>query len=147
MHEHQVLISTDKGLLDIDYIHTYLSERSYWARGRTRANVENSIINSLCFGVYAVTGAGVQQRQQQIGFARVVTDYTNFAWLCDVFIDEAYRGAGLGKRLVQTILEHPDLQTVGRIMLATRDAHELYRRYGFTALERPEYWMYRANRP
>ena len=94
---------------------------SYWAQGRSFEAVQKSVEHSLCFGVYA--------GRQQVGFARVVTDYATFAWLCDVFILESHRGKGLGKRLIECVVAHPELQSV-RFMLATRDAHELYRRYG-----------------
>lgn len=129
-------ISTDSTRLDLAYVHRYLSEECYWALGRSRNIVEKSIANSLCFGVYA--------GDQQIGFARVVTDCATFAWLCDVFIDDAYRGQGLGKRLVDTVMAHPELQGLRNFILATRDAHELYRGYGgFEALAAPERWMAR----
>jgi len=129
-------ISTDRSRLDVGYIHRYLSEQSYWAQGRSREIVAQSISNSLCFGVY--DGA------QQIGFARVVTDYATFAWLCDLFIDEAYRGQGLGKRLIETVVAHSELQGLRNFILATRDAHELYRRYGgFDPLASPVNWMAR----
>ena len=129
-------ISTDSTRLDLAYVHRYLSEECYWALGRSRNIVEKSIANSLCFGVYA--------GDQQIGFARVVTDCATFAWLCDVFIDDAYRGQGLGKRLVETVVAHPELQGLRNFILATRDAHELYRGYGgFEALAAPERWMAR----
>ena len=129
-------ISTDSTRLDLAYVHRYLSEECYWALGRSRNIVEKSIANSLCFGVY--TG------DRQIGFARVVTDYATFAWLCDVFIDDAYRGQGLGKRLIETVVAHPALQGMRNFILATRDAHELYRGYGgFEALAAPERWMAR----
>ena len=130
-----VVITTDKGCLDLDYIHTYLSEQSYWARGRSRADVEKSILHSLCFGVY-VDG-------HQVGFARVITDYTLLAWLADVFIDERTRGRGLGKRLIETIVNHPELREIRRFMLATSDAHELYRRYGFDDLSHRDRLMAR----
>jgi len=131
-----VEISTDRSRLDLAYIHRYLSEECYWSIGRSRAIVEKSIANSLCFGVY--------DGSRQIGFARVVTDYATFAWLCDVFIDVAYRGQGLGKRLVETVTAHPELQGMRNYILATRDAHALYRRYGgFEALVAPERWMAR----
>lgn len=129
-------ISTDRGKLDLAAIHAYLSERSYWAGGRPREIMEAAIANSLCFGVY--------KGDAQAGFARVVTDYATFAWLCDVFILEDYRGRGLGKWLVESVVSHPVLVQLRRIYLATTDAHELYRRYGgFEALPGPEYWMVR----
>ena len=129
-------ISTDKTRLDTGLIHDFLSEDSYWAQDRPYDVVERSIDHSLCFGVYAGT--------EQVGFARVVTDYVTFAWLCDVFIVEPHRGQGLGKRLVETVVAHPDLDGIRLFSLATRDAHELYRRYaGFEPLEVPEKWMAR----
>jgi GNAT superfamily N-acetyltransferase len=129
-----VTISTDRALLDVDLIHGYLSGESYWAAGRSRDVTERAIANSLCFGVY--------DDGRQVGFARVVTDYATFGWLCDVFIDDAYRGRGLGKQLVETVVNHEDLAHIKRLMLATRDAHELYRRYGgFETLAVPERWM------
>jgi GNAT superfamily N-acetyltransferase len=132
------LISTDPSMLQINVIHHFLSVDSYWAQGRSIETVAASIQHSLCFGVYAA--------DQQVGFARVVTDYTTFAWLCDVFIQEDQRGQGLGKWLIQTLVAHPDLISIKRILLATRDAHELYRRYGdFKPLPEPERWMTRMN--
>jgi len=129
-------ISTDRARLDIARLHRYLSEESYWARGRLLEVTEKSIQHSLCFGVY--------DGEQQIGFARVVTDYATFAWLCDVFILEPYRGQGLGKWLVECVVGHPELQGIRLFMLATRDAHALYQRYGaFTGLPMPEKWMVR----
>ena len=129
-------ISTDRSRLDIAYVHRYLSEECYWAIGRSRAVVEKSIANSLCFGVY--------DGDRQMGFARVVTDYATFAWLCDVFVDAAYRGQGIGKWLVETVVAHPGLQGMRNFVLATRDAHELYRQHGgFEALPAPERWMAR----
>ena len=137
--EHQrdgYTISTDKTRLDTGLIHNFLSEDSYWAQDRPYDVVERSIDHSLCFGVYAGT--------EQVGFARVVTDYVTFAWLCDVFIVEPHRGQGLGKRLVETVVAHPDLDGIRLFSLATQDAHELYRRYaGFEPLEVPEKWMVR----
>ncbi len=133
-------LSTDPARLDISAIHDYLSQRSYWAQGRSRQVVERSITNSLCFGIYAPDGS-------QVGFARVVTDYATFAWLCDVFILENARGLGLSKWLVQAVTAHPDLQGLRNFVLATRDAHELYRRYGgFESFQSPERWMARPRR-
>ena len=132
----RIEISTDRSRLDIAYVHRYLSEECYWAIGRSRAVVEKSIANSLCFGVY--------DGDRQMGFARVVTDYATFAWLCDVFVDAAYRGQGIGKWLVETVVAHPELQGMRNFVLATRDAHELYRQHGgFEALPAPERWMAR----
>ena len=130
-------ISTDKRRLDLDVIHDFLSNRSYWAQGRSVEVVKRGIDNSLNFGVY--------KGDQQIGFARVVTDYATFAWLADVFLLEDYRGQGIGKWLVEVILTHPQLQGFRRWALATKDAHELYRRFGFDELRRPERWMERPD--
>ncbi len=125
-------ISTDPARLNIDSICDFLS-RSYWAKGRPREKIERSLANSLVFGLY--------DGDKQIGLARVVTDYATFAWLCDVFIDDSYRGKGLGKWLMETILSHPDLQGLRRWLLATRDAHGLYSQFGWKPLEKPERWM------
>jgi N-acetylglutamate synthase-like GNAT family acetyltransferase len=125
-------ITTNKDVLDIPYIHRFLRE-SYWAEMIPVDTVRRSIEGSMCFGVFV--------NQQQIGFARVVTDNATFAYLADVFIEEAYRGRGLSKWLVQVILNHPGLQGLRRFMLATRDAHGLYRQFGFTAVEEPEKLM------
>jgi GNAT superfamily N-acetyltransferase len=133
-------ISTDRTRLDIGLIHDFLSEDSYWAQGRPYAVVEESIEHSLCFGIYAGT--------EQVAFARVVTDYATFAWLCDVFVVESHRGRGLGKWLVESVVAHPDLDGIWLFILATRDAHGLYRRYaGFETLEVPEKWMVRHPSP
>jgi GNAT superfamily N-acetyltransferase len=130
------LISTDKARLDVGLIHDFLSHSTYWAEGRPLAIVQQSIEGSICFGVYK--GA------EQVGFARVVTDRATFAWLCDVFVVEAHRGRGLGRWLVECIVAHPDLQTLRIFLLATRDAHELYRRYGgFETLPAPDRLMAR----
>ena len=129
-------ISTDKARLDLYVIHDFLTHSSYWAQDRPFAVVCKSIEHSLCFGVYA--------GDQQVGFARVVTDYATFAWLCDVFIIESHRGQALGKWLVECIVSHPGLRELRLFVLATSDAHELYRRYGgFEDLQVPEKWMVR----
>ncbi|MBL9096991.1 MAG: GNAT family N-acetyltransferase [Alphaproteobacteria bacterium] len=117
-------ISTDRARLDVALIHRWLSEESYWAKGVPRDVVERSIANALCFGIYGTNNA-------QVGFARVITDKATFAYLGDVFVLEAHRGRGLSKRLMQTIIDHPDLQGLRRWMLATRDAHGLYAQFGF----------------
>jgi GNAT superfamily N-acetyltransferase len=128
-----VEISTDPARLDRAQIHDYLSRHSYWAEGRTRETVDRSIAFSLVFGAY--DGA------RQVGFARVVTDRATFAYLCDVFVVEERRGEGLGRRLIEAVLAHPDLQGLRRFQLVTRDAHELYRRCGFRPLQEPERHM------
>ena len=132
------LISTDKSRLDVAFVHKILSEEAYWALKRPLPTVIKSIQNSLCFGLY--------DGDQQIGFARVVTDYTTFGWLCDVIISDAYRGQDLGKWLVQSIIAHPDLCHLKNLILATGDAHELYRQYGgFDSLPVPSKWMVRKS--
>jgi GNAT superfamily N-acetyltransferase len=126
-------ISTDQNRLQIDVIHKYLSEESYWAKERTREQTETAIKNSLSFGVY--------KGENQIGFARVVTDYATFAYLGDVFILEEFRGQGLSKWLMETIINHPDLQGFRRWILATKDAHALYEKFGFAELRFLMRWM------
>jgi len=131
------LISTDQSKLNIDMIHTFLSESAYWAIGRSKQMVESSIKNSLCFGLYEPGG-------KQIGFTRIVTDRTIFAWICDVFIVEEYRGKGLGKWMVQTVIKHPYLTNIKSLMLASTDAQDFYKKYaGFKALENPKRLMAR----
>jgi GNAT superfamily N-acetyltransferase len=127
-------ISTDPALLDVDAIHGYLS-RSYWATGRPRSTVEESLRHSLNFGVY--------QGHAQVGLARVITDYTLFAYLCDVYILEEHQGHGLGKWLLRTLIDDPALHSIRRFMLATRDAHSFYAQFGFTPPTKPELWMER----
>jgi len=129
-------VSTNRSLLDIDLIHHFLTHQSYWAQGRDRTTVERSIEHSLCFGVYT-------QANEQVGFARVVTDYSVFAWLMDVFILEAHRGQQLGQYLLSEIMSYPSLQGLKRWGLATKDAHGLYEKYGFTLLSKPETMMER----
>jgi GNAT superfamily N-acetyltransferase len=120
-------ISTARERLDVDRIHRFLSTQAYWSPGVERDVVERSIAGSLPFGVYTAGG-------EQVGFARVVTDYATFAWIADVYVEPEHRGNGLGKRLVEEVLAHPELQGLRRWMLGTADAHELYRRYGFSEL-------------
>lgn len=133
------LLSTDPSLLDIEVIHPYLCNRSYWAAGRSREAVATTIRHSLNFGLY--------DADAQIGYARLVTDYVSFAWLADVFVLEAYRGQGLAKWLMECLLSHPDVQPINRIALGTRDAHGLYAQYGFNPLAMPERFMERRKIP
>lgn len=125
-------ITTDKQRLDIDVIHGFL-QTSYWASERPREIIEKSIENSICFGVY--------HENSQIGFARVISDCAVFAYILDVFIIPEFRGQSLGKWLMQCILNHPQLQSISRWQLATRDAHGLYTQYGFKPLANPEFAM------
>jgi GNAT superfamily N-acetyltransferase len=135
-HRDNFTISTDPTRLDVDAIADMLS-RAYWAQGRTREMIARSLQHSLTFGLY--------DGSRQIGLARVVSDYTTFSWLCDVFIHEDYRGQGLGKWLMETVHSHPDLQNLRRWMLATKDAHGLYSQFGWVPLESPERWMMKIN--
>ena len=118
----EIAITTDPSRLDLDVIHGYLT-RSYWARGISRDLVARAMEHSLCFGAFA--------GDRQVGFARVVSDRATFAYLCDVFVLESHQSRGVGKRLMAAIMAHPDLQGLRRMTLFTRDAHGLYRQYGF----------------
>lgn len=128
-------ISTNKQLLDTDMIYQYLSEESYWAKDIPRSIVERSIENSLCFGVY--------EGSKQIGFARMVTDQATFAYLADVFILPAWRKQGHSKWLMEMVMAHPGLQGLRRMVLATMDAHGLYKQFGFIPVTNPERLMQR----
>ncbi len=134
--QHKFYISTDKSKLDIRMIHDFL-KNSYWAENIPLTIVEKAIKNSLCFGLY--------EGKSQVGFARVITDYATSALLKDVFILEPYRGQGLGKWFVEFILKYPELRDVQRWLLGTKDAHGLYRRYGFKNLTDSERIMIRLN--
>ncbi|RJP48279.1 MAG: N-acetyltransferase [Anaerolineaceae bacterium] len=125
-------ISDDASRLDLDAIADFLS-RAYWAETRPRDVIERSVQHSLNIGVY--------DGKRQIGFARVVTDRAVFAYLCDVFIHEGYRGQALGKWMMECIVNHPELQGLRRWCLVTRDAHGLYNQFGFAELNNPERWM------
>ena len=131
-HRDNFTISTNPSRLDNDAIAEML-KRSYWASGRPRERLDRALANSLVFGIY--------DGDKQIGLARVVSDYAIFAYLCDVFIHENYRAHGLGKWLMQTIHSHPDLQGLRRWTLVTRDAHGLYRQFGWTSLNDTNSWM------
>jgi GNAT superfamily N-acetyltransferase len=133
-HRDQFIISTDPSRLDMNAVYDFLS-RSYWAKTRPRERTDEAFANSLVFGVY--------EGRRQIGMARVVTDFSIAAYLCDVFIHEDFRGQGLGKWLMQTMLEHPRLKHIRRWLLATDDAHGLYQQFGFEQLTDVEKWMQR----
>jgi len=130
-------ISTDPSRLDLDLIHDFISNHSYWGSGRSRDVVLRSIENSMAFGVYHGDG--------QVGFARIVTDYATFAWVADVFVVPEHRGQGLSKWLMEVMVAHPKLQGFRRWVLATKDAHGVYEKFGFTELRRPERWMERPD--
>ncbi|MDX5594077.1 GNAT family N-acetyltransferase [Pseudovibrio sp. SPO723] len=124
-------ISSDKSRLDLYCIHHFLSEVSYWAKGIPQAIVARSIENSLCFGAYASGG-------EQVGFARVITDYATFGYLADVFVLPAHRGQGISKKLIEAVVSHPDLKDLRRLSLITDDAQGLYRQFGFKDIADPE---------
>lgn len=125
-------VSTEKTLLNADLIHAFLSG-SYWAEGIPRETVDRCIENSLCFGAYL--------NGEQVGFARIVSDFASFAYLADVFVLEAHRGNGVSHLIMKAVVGHPQLQGLRRMILATRDAHGLYAQYGFTAVKNPDRWM------
>ena len=128
-------IDTNHEKIDTELVYRFLSEESYWAKDRTQEEVNQTIKNSMNFGVY--------KNEAMVGFARVVTDYVAFAYLADVFIVKEERGKGLGKNLVNYILKYPSIKNTKRWMLGTMDAHELYRPYGFTEMAEPKRWMER----
>jgi GNAT superfamily N-acetyltransferase len=130
--ENQFTISTDKTKLDMEYVHAFLS-KSYWSPNVPFETVRKASENSLCFGIY--------DNNKQVGYTRVITDKTTFGYLADVFIDENYRGKGLGKWLVRTVMKHPDLQGLRRIILTTQDAHKVYEQCGFVSVPYPERFM------
>jgi len=133
------LLSTDPSKLDLDFVHHYLSQRAYWSKGRSKRDVQTSVENSLCFGLYT------KQGNQQIGFARVATDYVVFAWIMDVFIANEFKGRGYGTMLVENIINHPKLKEVNGFGLRTSDAHGLYKKFGFAEIPNPETWMFKRN--
>jgi N-acetylglutamate synthase-like GNAT family acetyltransferase len=127
------VISTEKEKMDIDLIHSFLT-RTYWAEGISKEIIRRSIEGSLCFGVF--------ENDKQVGFARMITDKATFAYLADVFIIEEYRGRRLSKWLMEVIMSHSDLQGLRRMILATKDAHGLYKQFGFTPLINVDRWMH-----
>jgi len=155
----EFLVSTDPARLDLDVIHNFLTN-CYWAKAIPREVVARSIEHSLCFGIYDCTGENSapgaealgakwsraersepEPRSPQVGFARVVSDFATVAYLGDVFVLESHRGRGLGKWMVECIMQHPALQGLRRWILLTRDAHELYAKSGFTSLKKPDRYM------
>jgi len=127
-------VSDDRERFDLVRAHRWISTQSYWGEGIPFETFAKACANSLTVGAYAADGA-------MAAMARVVTDRATFGWVCDVFVDEGHRGAGLGKRIMAYLKDHPDLQGFRRLHLATRDAHGLYRQFGFTELTKVENWM------
>ena len=128
----EIVVTTDRSRFDLEVIHGYLT-RSYWAKGIPRATVARAMDRSLCFGAF--------EGDRQVGFARVISDLTTFAYVSDVFVVESHQGRGVGKRLMAAIVAHPELQELRRWTLFTRDAHGLYRQYGFREPRYPERLM------
>ncbi len=131
-HRDQFTVSADPSKMDPAAIHDFLTH-CYWSEGIPRGTVDRAMKNSLCFGLF---GSG-----KQIGFARVISDYATYAYLCDVYVLESYRGKGLGTWLMSCVMKHPDLQGLRRFTLLTRDAHALYRKFGFDASRNPSRYM------
>ena len=132
-YKDQFSISTNKSKLDVDSVYEFLSTKAYWCLNIPKEKVQTAIENSLCFGVY--------EAEKQVGFARVITDFSTIAYLGDVYILEEYRGKGLSKWLMETIMNHEGLQELRRWILLTGDAHELYRQFGWTNIADPTKWM------
>ena len=132
LNKPSIVVDTDPARLDLNIMYDFLS-KSYWANGVTREIVEKSLRHSLCFGAF--------EGENQVGFARVITDFATFAYLADVFVLEPYRGRGICSLLLEAIFSHPELQSLRRWLLATRDAHGLYAKFGFVPLKAPERFM------
>ena len=138
-------ISTNKKYLDVDVIHNFLNQEAYWSKGIPKETIIKSIENTtLCFGVYK--GEIGNEDSEQVGFARVITDLATHAYLCDVFILPDYRKLGLSKWLMDVITNHSELEEVRRFMLATNDAHSLYKKYGFNQIDNPELFMQKVRK-
>jgi GNAT superfamily N-acetyltransferase len=137
-HRGDFTITTDTSRIDCEKVHWFLNQYTYWARNRSLQVVQHAMENSLNFGIHC--------QDDLVGFARVVTDYATFAWLCDVIITPEHRGKGLGIWVVECVTNHPDLRGIRRIILATQDAHGLYQKHGgFKPLANPERWMEKFN--
>ncbi|HRW18959.1 MAG TPA: GNAT family N-acetyltransferase [Dermatophilaceae bacterium] len=134
------VVSSDPGLLDRERVHRWICDESYWAAGRPVDTQDRAIDGSRCYAAYRTADG---EPGEQVGFARVVTDGATFAWLCDVYVDASARGLGVGSALVEQAITDLGALGVKRILLATRDAHEVYARQGFTPLAAPDTWMER----
>ncbi|MEL6305114.1 MAG: GNAT family N-acetyltransferase [Bacteroidota bacterium] len=137
MRNYAVTIQTDFSLMNLDLIHDYLSNQSYWAKGRSKADVEKSMRNSLCFGAFT-------NENGQIGFARVATDYVVFGWIMDVFVVPGFQGQGVGKQLMEAIVQHPSITKINGLGLRTNDAHTLYQKFGFGPIPDVNTWMFKS---
>lgn len=136
------VITNEKKLLNVDFIHSYLSNNSKWAHNIPREVVERAIEHSLCFGAFQTKGDQTSgDKLQQVGFARIVTDYATFAYWCDVFVVDEHRGFGLARWLMREMIDHPALQGLRKLALYTSKAHNFYRELGFTPLQNPENWL------
>ncbi|OFX21042.1 MAG: GNAT family N-acetyltransferase [Bacteroidetes bacterium GWA2_31_9] len=131
------LISTDKSMLNLNVIHDFIANKSYWGKNIPFETVKTSVENSLNFGLY--------HKKKLIGNARVISDFSTIAYLGDVFVLEEFRGQGLSKWLIETVVSHPNLQGLRRWILLTSDAHELYKKYGWKIVEKPENWLEKHN--
>jgi GNAT superfamily N-acetyltransferase len=134
----ECVVSSDPRHIDRDLVWRFLHDEAYWALGVPREVMDRALDGSICFSAF---DRHPDQSGKQIGFARVVTDRATFAWLCDVFVLSDHRGKGIAKRLMDAVMTHPDLTALRNVLLATRDAHGLYARYGFTPLAEPQRWM------
>lgn len=131
------VLSTDKERLQLVKIHHFLSTQAYWCLGIPFDVVKNAIEGSLCFGLYTLEDG----TENQIGFARVVTDNATFAWLCDIYVEPSFRNRGLSKWMMGCLMTHPNLKNLRRLCLATKDAHSLYKQFGFEVTATPQNWM------
>lgn len=138
IHKGAYTISTDKALLDIRAIHHFLSTQAYWSLNIPLATVEKAVKHSLCFGLYA--------DNQQIGFARIISDFSTIAYLGDVYVIDEYRNQGLAKWLIEAVMQHPELQGLRRWILLTESAHKLYEPFGWNTVAEPRKWMEKANK-
>jgi GNAT superfamily N-acetyltransferase len=134
----EYFVSTDHALLDREAVYAYLRDEAYWSKGLPREVFDRSVDGSICFAALRRGGSGAHQL---VGFARVVTDRATFAWLCDVFVLPAHRGKGVSRLLMAAVVAHPDLGGLRNFLLATRDAHGLYEKFGFRSLAEPQRWM------
>ena len=137
LRQNEFAISTDRERLDVGMIHSFLTA-CLWAKGISREKVESALQTSFCFGVYDGT--------QQVGFARVITDFATFAYVCDFFISESHRGRGLAKWLISSILECPEIKPLQRTCIVAAEAHGLYRQMGFMGVQRPDAYLELVNR-